>query len=290
MFPKRLRCLWVAALCLLAGAEATHAQPGYSVEETLAEATWETERLAPGVTWKRAQIEGLFGLPQSLNVLVVDLAAEGVEIDVAFSDSGRVKTSALARRVGAVAAVNGSFFDTEDGTPVVFSQSDGRLRATLPEDGPAFLNRAAVAAERDGDAQVIRKKKLGEQRMPRFEDVLAGGPLLLWDGRVADLQATSFNVTHHPRTAMGVAASGRRLVLATVDGRTRQAAGMTARELAWTMRGLGCATAVNLDGGGSTTMWAQGRGVVSYPADNEAYDHDGERGVANAVVVFAGEK
>lgn len=122
--------------------------------------------------------------------------------------------------------------------------------------------------------------------MDRFEDVLAGGPLLLWDGRTVASQPVGFNVTHHPRTALGVT-EDEHLLLVTVDGRAPEAAGLTIRELAWVMQGLGCTSAMNLDGGGSTTMWVDGRGVVSYPSDNEMYDHAGERAVANAVVVLA---
>jgi exopolysaccharide biosynthesis protein len=45
---------------------------------------------------------------------------------------------------------------------------------------------------------------------------------------------------------------------------------------------------MNLDGGGSATMWIKGKpdkGVVSHPSDNKLFDHKGERAVANAIVV-----
>jgi exopolysaccharide biosynthesis protein len=282
--------LLLPALLMLAGATGTTAlaQATYSVEDDLAEAEWEEDTLARGVVWKRAQVESLFGLPQSINVLEIDaLEAKGVEIDVAFADTGMVPTSAMARRVGAVAAVNGSFFDIDStGRPVVFAQSDHQPVELAGDEILSFASEAAVATEDDGDATVVRRAGLRWNRLARFEDVLASGPLLLWNEQVADLEDISFNVTHHPRTAAGIT-EDRRVIIATVDGRDEQAAGMTARELAWTMHGLGCVTAVNLDGGGSTTMWLRERGVVNYPSDNDRFDHEGERPVANAVVILA---
>ncbi len=63
---------------------------------------------------------------------------------------------------------------------------------------------------------------------------------------------------------------------------------MTLYELAEMMRLLKCRDAVNLDGGGSTTMWIDGKpfnGVVNMPSDNKKWDHEGERAVANILIV-----
>lgn len=50
-------------------------------------------------------------------------------------------------------------------------------------------------------------------------------------------------------------------------------------------RALGAVDAINLDGGGSTTMYVKGHGVLNYPCDNGAFDHRGERAVASAIHV-----
>jgi exopolysaccharide biosynthesis protein len=45
---------------------------------------------------------------------------------------------------------------------------------------------------------------------------------------------------------------------------------------------------MNLDGGGSAAMWIKGKphkGIVSHPSDNKAFDHLGERAIANAIVI-----
>ncbi len=62
---------------------------------------------------------------------------------------------------------------------------------------------------------------------------------------------------------------------------------MTLLELALVMKSLGCEAAMNLDGGGSTTMWIRSLGVVNHPCDNGRFDHDGERAVTDAVCVIA---
>ena len=43
--------------------------------------------------------------------------------------------------------------------------------------------------------------------------------------------------------------------------------------------------ALNLDGGGSSTLWTAQEGVLNHPYDNRRFDHEGERGVPNCIVV-----
>ena len=73
-------------------------------------------------------------------------------------------------------------------------------------------------------------------------------------------------------------------MLLVADGRNKQAAGLSMNELLQVMQALGCADAVNLDGGGSTTMVVRGQ-VVNHPSDNKEFDAAGERPVANAIIV-----
>jgi len=64
---------------------------------------------------------------------------------------------------------------------------------------------------------------------------------------------------------------------------------MTLHELTFVAQMLGCKDAVNLDGGGSTTMYVKGQnedGVVNYPCDNKQFDHKGERAVSNVVMIL----
>lgn len=113
---------------------------------------------------------------------------------------------------------------------------------------------------------------------------VGGGPWLVHDGRPAvDGVAEGFSQkefvdARHPRTAVGSTASGE-LLLVTVDGRQPQSRGVSLSELAERMAALGAMEAINLDGGGSTTMVVQGL-YVNAPSDGAP------RPVADALLVF----
>jgi phosphodiester glycosidase len=114
--------------------------------------------------------------------------------------------------------------------------------------------------------------------------VLGGGPRLVRGGRVCveaeggTLQ-DGFARSRHPRTAIGF--NGRKLYLLVTDGRRPGfSSGMTLEELAQAMVALGCTDALNMDGGGSSTLWARGT-IVNQPSDGR------ERPVANGLLVFS---
>ncbi len=116
------------------------------------------------------------------------------------------------------------------------------------------------------------------------QDIVGGAGLLIRDGRDVDdwrIEAftSSFAELRHPRTMIGNDADGT-IWLVTVDGRQPQTSvGMTLVELRAFAHRLGLFNALNLDGGGSTTMWVKGR-VVNRPSDAA-----GPREVSDALVV-----
>jgi exopolysaccharide biosynthesis protein len=123
------------------------------------------------------------------------------------------------------------------------------------------------------------------QDWSQVEWIVSGGPLLLWQGRrVNDFSSESISRTfysaRHPRTAVGLRADGT-LLLVTVDGRQPHfSVGMSLPELTDLFLELGAESAVNLDGGGSTSMVVEGRRI------NSPSDPLGDRMNADAVVVF----
>ena len=88
-----------------------------------------------------------------------------------------------------------------------------------------------------------------------------------------------FSTARHPRSAAGVTRGGDTLLLVAVDGRQKASVGMSLGELARTMIGLGAWDALNLDGGGSTTL-VVGDSVVNTPSDPT-----GERAVGDVLLV-----
>ena len=110
---------------------------------------------------------------------------------------------------------------------------------------------------------------------------IGGGPLLVHNGSAergsASAGTNSAALPRHPRTAIGF--SSRYLFLVEVDGRQKELSiGMTFPELAELMKSLGCTEAMNLDGGGSSTFWLNGK-VMNSPSDKH------ERALANAVII-----
>jgi len=119
----------------------------------------------------------------------------------------------------------------------------------------------------------------------RAEAIVGGAGLLIRDGRSVDdwtvEQLTAgFPETRHPRTLIGTHSDGS-VWLITVDGRQpRLSAGMSLYELRSLASRLGLVQALNLDGGGSTTMWVQGQ-IVNSPSDPA-----GPRKVSDALLDF----
>ncbi|MCM3088096.1 phosphodiester glycosidase family protein [Bhargavaea ginsengi] len=107
------------------------------------------------------------------------------------------------------------------------------------------------------------------------EYVLASGPLLVQDGQVdIEMKSTSDRSrTRSPRTAVATNRDGSEVFLVTVDGRNAGGSkGMTLPEFAQYLKSIGAYNALNLDGGGSTTMAVRPRGyqypvVVNRPSD-----------------------
>ena len=121
-------------------------------------------------------------------------------------------------------------------------------------------------------------------------NAISGETLLLMGGHaMPDLD----NTATQPRTAVGYSKNGRFLYLVVVDGRQPfYSEGITLQELADLMRALGAEYAMNLDGGGSSTMVVQGQDgkprVLNSPIDN--YIPGRERPVANHLGIFFGKQ
>ena len=77
------------------------------------------------------------------------------------------------------------------------------------------------------------------------------------------------------------------ILLATLDGRTSAGVGVDLFDFAQWFVWLGASDALNLDGGGSTSLWTRSEGVVNFPSDNGVADHLGERRVNSVLAVFA---
>lgn len=271
------------------------AQVDYSIDSLrVTNAEWRVDSL-DGFVLKRYHFgEGaLFCSAQYL--CVIEIPKDSPRRLAFVCDTVRTTVSELAERSGAVAAVNGSFFDMQNGNPVCFLRIDG---VTVGENTPGredSINRKyyqyAALTLSDGRPRFVvpDSSRLWENQLPD-SNVMTTGPRLLAGGKmVAQRDDRSFVTARHNRTAIGTRKDGTTL-LVVADGRFQhQAEGLSLPELERVMLWLGCTEAVNLDGGGSSTMYVHGKphdGVVNYPSDNRRHDHEGQRPVSNAILIL----
>ena len=164
-------------------------------------------------------------------------------------------------------ALVGGFFVRPDGLPLGEVRTRGVARRHVPFDAPWDAVRACVHV-RGGSASIARR---GEIEAAPPGDLLQAGPLLVHDGsavfsRAEDAEGFSAGESQfdsditdgrYPRAALGL--SDGQMVAVACDGRSRHDAGLTLEELSELLLALGCTSAMNLDGGGSTSLVSGGR-------------------------------
>lgn len=227
--------------------------------------------------------------PWTINLLYVDLARCNVAEAVKGADSanGRFKMTdvlgALAMRERVVGGVNGDFFDLKTGAPTNLLVVHGR-QFTLPNKQPV------LAFDSSGTPRISTFTSRNGTLSPFFpKNAVGGRPVLVRDSAIVDAVDTEGAVSfreRNPRTAAGIARDGKLLILLAVDGREYQNAGMTLRELAETMLALGARDAINLDGGGSTTLvYADPDSARKLRIANHPSDKEGERAVGDGLAI-----
>lgn len=252
-----------------------------TVAEIIDAAVWEVKQLTEEITWKYAYFPDLFSSRQSVTVFEVDLSSKNLSIDFPYINRSFTKTSEAASSVGATVAINGSYFNTIRGGSTTYFKKDGELISETRRFIPKYRENAGFGLDDNGNPVILQKPAAGWASLD-YPTLLTSGPMLIADGQEIEQVNRPFNYNRHPRTAIGLTDSNK-LLAVVVDGRTSQAHGMSTTELAEFMAALGSTTAMNLDGGGSSTAWVTDEGVVNYPSDNKEFDHEGERGVANAI-------
>lgn len=258
------------------------------VPELLKQTNWYEDTIAQGLYIGQHQLDDLFGAKQSVTVLSWDGTTSDFALKLVYADSNRL-TSVMASDVGAIAAINGSFFDIKNGGGVKYLKSSGNPVHDSKASKYTFWDSGAVAIDQDGFVTLIKAPEdldwtvFNEDEL--YPGIMVSGPWILLEGETVDIEPVSFNTNRHPRT-FACTTDDRQLKLVTVDGRNTKAQGMSIAELQIFACSIDCVDALNLDGGGSTTMWIRGMGVVNYPSDNGIFDHAGERPCANIITLI----
>jgi hypothetical protein len=153
----------------------------------------------------------------------------------------------------------------------------------IPENGAVLLGRGEGANWLLAHAQPGASLRIQfDLTPPHLQAAIGGGPLLLKEGQVMPDPGGDI----HPRTAIGIDRDRSRAWLVVVDGRSPLSRGMTLHELALLLRELGAHHALNLDGGGSSTLVARTPGLSHASLKNVPSD-GGERLVPNGLGIFS---
>jgi hypothetical protein len=221
-----------------------------------------------------------------LQYATIDLRDTNLKLRADGSNTRRETTAETYARARAVFAVNGGYFAATRSESLIIS--DGALVAS----GPTRYTRGAFALT-NGKPEVVWPFAVDSTgSLFQFKDpadlkdgikalrsaaasawhpaqAIGGGPVLIKNGKIRDTSIEEgFGGSHllrHPRTAIGYT-NQHSLVVVVVDGRQEASAGVTLTELARVMSALGCYEAVNMDGGGSSTMVAANE-VANIPVD-----------------------
>lgn len=244
---------------------------------------WGWQDIGNGAKAGSAQLT-LFDAPQFISIVKYPMSRFKTSI-ISCPEDKRGTTDVIAKQNDAKIACNGSYFNMRKLTPVTFFSINGEvLGETTP--GEKFRVTGAVTASKNGKKVTIEfcDSTLTESLSKKFYAVLASGPILIKNGKTIPASTSgSFFTARHPRTIIGV--KDGYVYMVDIDGRFKgQAVGATIPETAAVARYLGLKDALNLDGGGSSTVWTEKTGVLNHPNDNGKWDHAGCRKVPNVII------
>ena len=249
---------------------------------------------AEGYTLLRAEI-----LDSHQTVSVIKYSPKKFETAIVQPEK-LTRLSASAKAHGADFGVNAGYWDVRIDKPSTFLKLDGKQISVTADfekervDGLVCVGKKKVVLD-------YCKAGYESAHAKKFKNILAAGPVLIDEGKCIDHDAYTKGMVdnaggkpvgafytytqRHPRTAIGTDKKGN-VYLVVVDGRSSgNAEGVTISELTKICAWLGMRDAINLDGGGSSTMWTAEEGIVSYPCRNKKFDHAGERRVSSCLIV-----
>ena len=253
---------------------------------TFVKAKWETQRITPGVKLKQYQFRQLFGGSKYVSILEIK-NKKNLKFSFDYEPHELILPSDFAKRKDALAAINGTFFDIKNGGSVAFLKVNHQVinqSIDLKKEKKALFVVAGVVINKGKIGIVNWNGEDGWEQKLTDENVMLAGPLVVYHHQIMPIDtADTFNKTKHPRSLLVI--SKRKIYFIAVDGRNEFAGGMSMTELGKISVWLNADAALNLDGGGSTGLYVKNLGVVNHPSDNNKFDHEGERKVANVILL-----
>lgn len=189
------------------------------------------------------------------------------------------KTSEMAEDNNAILAINGDYYGAQESGYVI---RNGVIYRDTASDGQEDL-----VVYQDGSLGIIQEEEITAQELldNGAQQVLSFGPALLENSTISVSQSDEVGKAKasNPRTAIGMI-DDLHYVFVVSDGRTSESTGLSLYQMAEFMQSLGAETAYNLDGGGSSTMYFNGK-IVNNPTTNGKSIQ--ERSVSD--IVYIGE-
>ncbi len=237
--------------------------------------------LRSGVVWK--QVETTWNdARRSINVVSITPSSKN-KLGIALPTT-LATTSDTSKSVDALVGINAAYFsDTSRG----FVRIDGKdVCAGLTYSAEQYYLNNGVFVINDNIPGIKGVANNADAATLPDDNIQCCGPLLILDGVDCEQEQVSHCTIDHPRTIVGVTADGR-VLFVVVDGRFEgKAAGMSTMMLQELMRILGAKYALNLDGGGSSTMYIKDRGVVNHVCNSgSTWDNVVERKVSTILYV-----
>lgn len=315
-FSRMLDCIEPAIIEILEDYGLDVDDPQKKDSLAFVNADWKITDLGKGAQAMYAQIS-MFNSVQCVSVVRYPMKRFRTDILHRPAETAG-KPSEIGKEVGAVFALNGGYFHVKQRIPsVYFREGDRQLGYTDPTE-LYRVNGIMGFKDRKGRKALIEtvSDTTGYDAVSRgWKEAMASGPMLIVDDEIvvpvlmgdkadgANVAAVNqeqkkgakirthyssaqFYDKRHPRAAFGTDDEGN-AYLVVIDGRFKgQADGASIYETAYICHLLGMTDAINLDGGGSTTLWTEATGVINHPYDNKKFDHEGERSVPNLIVVY----
>ncbi len=264
---------------------------------TFVNAKWDVKQVADGIVLHQFHFTGknmLFDSHQYVSIVEIDTQVAKGRFALANDEGKITQTSKFATDSAAVVACNGTFYNmSEPYNCVCYFRKNGVEAFAFTEDmlqrdnGGVLISESGkisiVPADPTSPGNVMPQDWIAKYTEP---SVMSSGPILIVNGTNAYLEENSFNRNRHPRTA--IATRDDMVYLVTVDGRSKEYAnGVSLWELSSILHYIGVEDALNLDGGGSTTLYVAGEpdnGIVNHPSDNKVFDRAGERYIVNSIL------
>lgn len=186
------------------------------------------------------------------------------------------------QNVKVLAGVNADFFHIRSSQMVcgVMYRNGKALKSDCDSQATVF------ALLKDGTARCMTNQEYELFDKSLIAEAVSGRQMLLNDGKEQSREATVF----HPRTAIGVTKDGKRVFILVADGRRKEYSnGLAYADMELIFKQLGAYDALNLDGGGSTSLCLPvGKG--KFTPKNRPSDRAGERPVPNGLAVVEVKK